>query len=217
MWRYYVYIHKKADTGEVFYVGKGTVRKRRKSVDYERANCASKRNGYWANTVNKHGLVVEIVASFISDKDSQRFEIKLIAEYGRDKLVNMTNGGDGSAGLVYSNELRKKRSVAAQRPRSEKWIQSIRKARKNGGNGGIVKLGDKLPDSWRKNISNAVKGENNSQYGKVTAIARKVINTETGNEFDSVTAAAESVGIKMKTLYNKLSGHRPNNTNLRFM
>ena len=216
MWRHYVYIHKKADTGAVFYVGKGTVRERKKSIDYERANCASSRSPYWENTVKKHGLLVNIVASFKSDADSQIFEKLLIAEYGRENLVNLTDGGDGHCGISVSKELRAKRSENAKGERSAVWIESIRKARKDGGNGGVVKKGDKLPDSWKRNISNSVKGKNNSQYGKVTAAARQVVDIETGDKFNSVTSAADSIGLKMKTLYNKLNGHRPNNTNLRF-
>lgn len=217
MWRHYVYVHKKADNGDVFYVGKGTVRKRSKSVDYSRANCATKRNNYWNNTVNKHGFIVKIIASFLSDEDSQEFEKLLISEYGKENLVNLTDGGDGHCGFVASDELRKKRSISAQRPRSQKWIKSIRKARENGGNGGVVKKGDRLSESWRENISNAVMGKNNPMYGKTTAAARKVINIKNGDKFDSVSLAAESIGVKMKTLYNKLSGHRTNNTNLRFV
>jgi hypothetical protein len=148
MWRHYVYIHRREDTSDVFYVGKGTVRKRKKSIDYERAYCRYRRNDWWHNVVNKHGLKIEIVASFESDIDSQSFEKDLISFYGRDNLVNLTDGGDGSAGRIDSIETKRIRSINARGKRSKKWADAIRLARKNGGNGGVVKSGDKLPEAW---------------------------------------------------------------------
>ena len=38
MWRHYVYIHRRADDGLPFYVGKGTLRNNAKMVEYERAH-----------------------------------------------------------------------------------------------------------------------------------------------------------------------------------
>jgi len=163
--------------------------------------------------------VVEIFASCADDKEAQRLERELIASIGRSNLVNLTDGGDGCAGLVPSKETRAKISANSSRPRSEAWIKSIRAARKNGGNGGVVKKGDKLPDWWRKRISSAVTGSGNSMHGRVGAAhhgSRRVIDTKNGAQYDSVLIASEAVGMKMKTLYNMLSGHRPNKTNLRF-
>jgi len=219
MWRHYVYVHKKSDTGEVFYVGKGTVRKRKKSVDYERAYCLSNRNKWWQRVVAKHGVKIEIMASFVYDIDSQIFERELIAFYGRNNLVNLTDGGDGSAGLIISDETRIKRSVSASRPRTQEWINAIRSARKNGGNGGVVKRGDKLPESWCNAISTGQCGPNNYMRGKTGEKApnrREVINFVTGQKYPTVLLAAEAHGFNMKTLYNWLSGHRLNPTSLEF-
>lgn len=219
MWHHYVYIHKQQDTGEVFYVGKGTVRARKKSIDYERAHCRDSRSEWWCRTVAKHGITIEIVASFIDDISSQSFERALISYYGRANLVNLTDGGDGSAGICTSAETRHKRSVNARGPRPQAWIDSIRAARKNGGNGGVVKRGDRLPESWRKAISAGQSGPNNYMRGKTGSDApnrREVIDTATGNRYSTVSLAAESHGLKMKTLYNWLSGHRPNPTSMEF-
>lgn len=207
MWRHYVYRHLKADTMEVFYVGKGTVRARKKSIDYERANARDSRNQRWRNVVGKHGLVVEIVASFATDKDCQDFEKLLIAEHGRLNLVNMTDGGDGHAGIVVSDELRAKRSVAASGKRSVAWINAIRLARKNGGNGGVVKHGDALPKSWIESISKGKLGDKTPWYGKPTPISMAVMNVFTWQVYQSVSAASKASGMKAGKLYSILDGH----------
>lgn len=223
MWRHYVYKHVRKDTGEVFYVGKGSMRENR-PPSHERAYALCGRSKFWRSVVRKHGYSVIIFASCKTDKAAKDLEKDLISKMGRRNkggglLVNLTDGGEGTCGMVYSQELRKIRSQHAKGPRSDKWIASIRKARKNGGNGGVVKKGDKLPDSWRKNISKAVRGVNNNMYGKRgkdTPNAREVINRSTGEKYESVSEAAEACGYKMKTLYNWLSGHRKNPTDLRF-
>lgn len=209
MWRHYVYVHRRADDGNVFYVGKGSYPERA----YER----SSRNKYWHRVAEKHGLVVEIVARFETDKLAQQCERDLIAFYGRKSLTNLTDGGDGCAGIDPSPEARQKLSEAAKRPRSPAWVASIRVSRKGGGNGGVVKKGDKLPDWWKERISKTKIGEMNPMYGKKGAAhhnSRKVVDRSTGAIYDSVQIAADALGFKMKTLYNWLSGHRKNPTSL---
>lgn len=226
MWRHYVYLHRRNDTGTVFYVGKGSLRTRRlRSKHYDRAVAVHK-NPWWLNTVAKAGgFTAEIVAHFATDFDAQEFEKALIAEYGRRNLgrgdlVNLTDGGDGHAGIVASDELRRKRSVNSSGPRSPEWVAAIRIARKNGGNGGVVKKGDTLPNCWREAIAKGQKGPNNYMRGRTGARhpnARAVVNIETGECFPSVAAAAEVLGVRMQTLHNQLTGFRRNNTPLRFV
>ena len=216
MWRHYVYLHRRADTNDVFYVGKGSERTRRKTLTYERAHCLSGRSKWWRRVVAKHGFVADVIASFEHDRDAQDFERQKIAMFDRRNLVNLTDGGDGHAGITYSAATRAKRSLSARGPRSEKWVQSIRRARANGGNGGVVKRGDILPASWRANISAAVSGEKNHMRGKPSTRRRAVVDTKTGATYPSVTHAAEAFGIRMQTLHNMLTSFRVNTTALRF-
>lgn len=215
MWRHYVYIHRRATTGEVFYVGKGS--------RPDRAASKQRRNPIWHRIVAKHGIVIEIVACCIDDRAAQELERSLVAEIGRrdlgtGPLVNLTDGGDGHAGLIISAEVRRKRSIAASRPRSQAWIDSIRRARKHGGNGGVVQRGDKLPDWWKARIAATKHGSDNPMFGKTGErhpTARRVIDGATGAVFPSVTAAAAHLGIRMQTLHNMLTGFRPNSTTMR--
>jgi hypothetical protein len=215
MWQHFVYLHKKADTGQVFYVGKGTARKQ----FHERAYTSEGRNKWWHRVVAKHGLKVEIIASCLTDQEAQRFERAMIAKYGRSRLVNLTDGGDGSCNPFISLATRVKRSLLAKRPRTRAWIDSMSASRKKTGNCGVVKPGDRLPESWRQAISRGQSGPNNYMRGRTGEKAphrRRVINIGTGEIYPTVSIASDVVGMNMKTLYNMLSGHRQNRTALRF-
>lgn len=217
MWRHYIYIHFRKSDGIPFYVGKGTAH----TKDFYKRACEPHKNIHWQNTVDKHDVIINIIMSCQNDKEAQEQEKRIILEIGRQDLgtgtlVNKTEGGDGICGLIISNELRKKRSINSSGPRSQVFINAIREARKDGGNGGVVKRGDKLPEEWVKNLSLAKVGNKNPMFGKTTKIARQVVDTLNGTVYPSVGKAAEDFNLKMKTLYNMLSGHRHNYTSLEF-
>ncbi len=97
---YYVYVHRKKTTGEVFYVGKGRGR---------RAWQWSDRSSYWKRVAEKYGYTVEIYLSNIQEWYAFEVEKNLIAYYGREDsdegtLVNHTDGGEGLSGYIYSEE-----------------------------------------------------------------------------------------------------------------
>lgn len=88
--KHYVYLHRKADTGEIFYVGEG-IRGRL----FEESG----RNKHWTNTAEKHGFVVEIAKSgFVSITEALAHEVEMIALCKKQgiPLVNLTDGGEGS-------------------------------------------------------------------------------------------------------------------------
>ena len=157
MWRHYIYIHFKQSNGVPFYVGKGTSRSRQKIQNFERAT-TQHNNLHWERTANKHGLTINVIMSCQTDIEAQEQERRIIKEIGRldlgtGPLVNKTSGGDGHSGILVSDELRSKRSKNASANRSEAWVTSIKLARANGGNGGVVKFGDKLSKEWKANLA----------------------------------------------------------------
>lgn len=92
---FYVYLHRKATTGEVFYVGKG---------HGNRAWALKSRTAAWRSTAAKHAYIVEIVQEGLQEWAAFEAEVGLVALYGRrdlglGPLVNMTDGGDGVAGF----------------------------------------------------------------------------------------------------------------------
>ena len=104
-----VYEHLRNDTNEVFYVGIG--------VDEGRAYVKDGRNPHWKNIVNKVGYTVNIIYKDIEHEEAKNIEILLIEKYGRKdlgtgNLVNLTDGGEGSLGVIVSEETRQKLSEA---------------------------------------------------------------------------------------------------------
>lgn len=104
---FYVYLHRKATTGKVFYVGKGT--------SY-RAYDKIGRSNWWKNIVAKHGYSIEFYISGVQDWYAIEVEKELIAYYGRENLCNMTDGGDGASNPPNSIiEKRRQKNIGKKR------------------------------------------------------------------------------------------------------
>lgn len=101
---FYVYQHLKADTGEIFYVGKGMGR---------RAHDSYHRSKYWKNIVAKHGVTVEFLKVDITEPESLELEIATIEKYRKQglQIINMTDGGDGTSGYNHTVEHKQKMSL----------------------------------------------------------------------------------------------------------
>ena len=97
--KYYVYVHRKQTDGSIFYVGKGTG---------NRAYAIASRSAYWHRVFRKHGRVVQIVASGLSEQCAFSLERAMIAYIGTGRLCNMTLGGEGTSGRVPSLSQRQK-------------------------------------------------------------------------------------------------------------
>jgi hypothetical protein len=102
-----VYKHIRLDTHQPFYIGIGKTEKR--------AFSKHRRNKYWKSITSKTDYKVEILFDNLSWEECCVKEIELITLYGRkDKgngiLANMTDGGEGSLGIIKSDEMRKKLS-----------------------------------------------------------------------------------------------------------
>lgn len=103
--KFYTYAHYKADSGEIFYIGKGTKR---------RAYIPHSRSALWESVVEKHGFRVEIIERFDSEQEALDHEVFLIAKFrslGAD-LCNITNGGEGVTSESWTPELRAMLSAA---------------------------------------------------------------------------------------------------------
>ena len=122
MMDFYVYLHHKKDTNEVFYIGKGKEK---------RAYVKNRRNPYWKNIVNKHGYYVTFLKQNITEKEAFDLEMLTIKQYKEQgiPLTNMTDGGEGLSGIVVSEETRKKLSLIRSNI-SEETREKLRIARK---------------------------------------------------------------------------------------
>ena len=101
MRKYYVYRHFKKGTNEVFYIGIGSQKK------YLRAKTRHNRNKFWTNIYNKYGFEYEILIDDLLLDEACELEEFLIKNYGRvnlgtGPLVNLTEGGEGTLGVIKS-------------------------------------------------------------------------------------------------------------------
>ena len=103
--KFYTYVHRRADTGEVFYVGKGSGK---------RYAATQGRSTFWKRIVDKHGIAIQLIAYFFAEAAAFDHECLMIAEYRAIgvMLSNLTDGGDGASGNVMSEEARRLISAA---------------------------------------------------------------------------------------------------------
>lgn len=102
---YYVYIHYRATDLTPFYVGKGSK---------DRAYNFKQRSSYWKRVYNKHGVIVKIQNEFDNETDAFNFERYLIKTFKENNipLTNLTDGGEGTSGLVKTIETKQRHSQA---------------------------------------------------------------------------------------------------------
>lgn len=210
---FYVYVHRRASDGTVFYVGKGRGR---------RATKTQQRTAFWQNIVNKHGFTVDYVAKDLSEEDAIKLEMETIAHYGRENLCNLTDGGEGMWGHVVSAEVRKRIGEAHRgAKRSLETIERMRKAQKGriiteearekisaalkgrklppevAEKMGKSRLGKKRPESVKAKLSAAWaacpdrRAERCKAMSAASTTGRRVRCAETGQVFERLTVAAE--------------------------
>ena len=115
---YYVYQHRRLDTNEIFYVGKG------KDL---RKDSFKNRNKHWRHISESAGFVSEILISNIEEEFALLIEQEVICKYRKlgYNLVNYTNGGEGISGYKHTTES-KQRMSEKQKLRfmtSSAWIK----------------------------------------------------------------------------------------------
>lgn len=193
---YYVYIHRRKDNNEVFYVGISRMGK------YVRLKIKAGRNSLWQRIVDKYGYYGEIIHDNLSKDEAVKIEISLIKSYGRINLksgclANLTDGGDGSLECLRSNETKNKiREYRKGKKHSDETKSKMSKAKK-----GINKS-----DEWKNKISKSMIGKN----------SKKVIDNRTGIIYDSITEASKILNISRAYLSQQLLGVYKNNTNYEF-
>lgn len=203
---FYVYEHRRGDTGQVFYVGKGTAKVR---GEYRRAFDFCRRKRSWKALVAKHGVLAEVVAEFFLEDDALAYESARIKLHGRrdmgtGPLVNHTDGGKGASGYRMSQESKAK--IAAHN------------------------TGRRLPAESRARISAALSGERHWKFGTSESeatrakkaasmrgknmVGARVVDRATGQMFASISEAARHLQIPHRTLTNYLRGDRRNKTTM---
>ena len=156
---YYVYEHRKADTGEVFYIGKGTGR---------RAYRKDKRSQYWKNIEAKHGRTVHMIAENIDEELALLIEVEAIDSARKHgvTLCNMTDGGEGSSGYKHSLESLSKISKALKgREVTEENKAKLSELLKSG-NHPVMSEETRAKNKGENHWAYGLTGENNPNYGR---------------------------------------------------
>ncbi len=187
--RFYAYVHRKADTGQVFYVGKGCGRRA----------TSKQRNGYWKVLAKKHGHCVQIVASGLTESQALWHERVLILMYRSINvpLANLTDGGEGSSGHVDSEETRRRKSESAKGRRMS--AEAIAKS-------AAFHRGRKRSPETLARISAALKGM--KQPPRDEAYRRKLSIALTGRTISDAARAAMSAANKGKPKKPQSPEHR---------
>lgn len=205
---YYVYEHIRLDNNTCFYVGKG---------HGNRCNYYS-RNEHHDRIADKVGMKVNIVRDNLSEDDAYRLERELIHHYVFDlgygidiigynnninengHLTNHTFGGDGSYGMVHSEEWRKQHSVDMTGENNPMYGVNIWDTYSN----------DKK-NEIRSRLSELNSKENNNMYG---ISPKERMDDETYKKWSNklVDRLKSQTGINNpnygnKTLHNKLKNN----------
>ena len=220
----YVYRHIRKDKNEPFYIGIGS------DLKYKRANEKSRRNDIWYKIINKTDYEVQILFDSITWEEACVKEKEFILLYGRidsntGVLCNMTNGGDGVVGFLFTDEIKEKISKSitgikrSDETRKKISQNSKRKRLTQEEKMHLSKMykGKKKSNCVKKNMSIAqqklsnVKRErmlNNCNWSKI------VFDTQTGIFYNSIKQASIIYGFSHSYLKYMLSGKRKNKTNL---
>jgi hypothetical protein len=187
--KYYIYEYTRLDTGEVFYVGKGSE---------NRYLSLRGRNHKFINVISSIEYKVEKVLEGLTEEDAYEAEVSFIA-YRRSIGQSSCNIADGGVKTIFfrDEEYRRKMSIIKKEYMSnpenrkkiseatKKGMTELVKARLSG-----IKKG-KL--SKRKGTTHSIESKKKislSGIGRPSALRKEIISSE-GLIFESITAAAK--------------------------
>ena len=163
--KYFVYRHRKASNGEIFYVGKGT---------WRRVKSRHKRNVIWNNIVKKHGFTAEIISSHEKEAEAYVAEAKEIKSVGLENLCNFLPGGALGPGAKTGPENPMYGRTGHLHHRwGKKWS---REERDKISEGRLMGKKNKLSESGRKNLIDALKRRKGIKTGPMPSDQKKKIS-----------------------------------------
>jgi hypothetical protein len=220
----YVYCHIRKDKNEIFYIGIAT----KKTRAYESFN---RRNNIWGKIASKTDYDIAVLYENLSWEQACEIERQMIKSHGKiydntGTLANITDGGDGTIGMIRTNEHLKGVKLTEQhklnikngllnskkirKPYSaeyKKVISDRMKANK-------YTLGIKLSEETRLKMS-----VNNAKTNN-----RKVIDTISLEEYSSLKDLYKSnfdyfnnLGLKYSSCVAQLRGQNKNRTNYMYL
>jgi hypothetical protein len=171
--KYYIYAHINPLKHEIFYIGKG--------CSY-RAYQKTGRNTWWKKTINKYGLIIDILEEGLAEEEAFEREKYYIQKIGRrdlglGSLVNMTDGGDGMSNP--SEETLKAKS------------SEMKKRYKSGWEHPKGMLGKNHSQEAKDKVSNAKTGKKHSE------VTKKIMSDLAKERMKNGFKVPSTLGIKM--------------------
>jgi hypothetical protein len=123
---YVVYQHKRKDTGEIFYIGQGTLKRAYEDI-------RNRRNSGWENIVkDAGGFIVDILAEGLTRDESLIIEAEYIKKYGTIKhgtgiLVNERLSGTRGSESGYKHTDEKRKEISEKTKAAMKNPEVIKK------------------------------------------------------------------------------------------
>ena len=203
---FYIYQHRKADTNEIFYVGKGK---------NTRLNQSRGRNEYWHRVVAKHGFIAEYIAQNLSEELAFLAEMEAIDAYKkRDiQLVNATDGGEGTSGYKHTEEY--KASLKGNTNGASSWGMTFKGKKHTKEScqqmsyariGNQNKLGKKLTEESKQKISAAKMGK--PIIAKRVLSPDKVLEIRQRVGYRNIAMLAKEYGVGESTIRRIRNGER---------
>lgn len=149
---YYIYAHRRLDTNEIFYIGKGKG---------NRAYSEKNRNNYWIN-IAKDGYLVEILHINLIESDAYLKEVELIKSL--KPMANLTMGGEGGNTFELMSKEDKDKFIEESKKRARRsgsGVQVAAKLRK-----GKTKETDDGLKRMAEHHSKRFSGKGNPMFGK---------------------------------------------------
>jgi len=194
----YVYRHIRLDKNEPFYIGIGS------DEHYYRSTAKAHRNKIWKGIVSRTEYKVQIISDNITFEESKEKEKEFISLYGRINLgtgilCNLTDGGDGIIGQVFTQEHRQKISESNKgRKLSDEHRRKLRESGRVWG----------LTEEQKKHLSVIQKGipknKEKAARGLTSGVSRQVLDLYTGIFYESILQLSQLHDINYQTLLKRL-------------
>lgn len=159
---YYVYVHCRNDSGQVFYAGKGSG---------ARARCKQGRNRYWRAVAAKAGYTPAVIVAGLDEELALLAEVELIDVLRRRgiRLTNLTDGGEGMSGYSMPPEVIERRAATqrgVRRPHVSALLKGMPKSASHRAALADSARGRKVSDETRRKQSQRQKGQPSFMLGK---------------------------------------------------
>lgn len=201
---HYTYCHSKPD-GTIFYIGKGVGRRA----------YSKNRNKFWKNIVAKYGYKVDILCHWNTEQEALEHEMFLISCF-KDMgivLANMTDGGEGAKGYKHTEDHKKSmignsygESAWGLTFKGKKHTAESKAKMSNGQMGNTNKVGKKLSEQAKKNISNAMKGK--IVLKKRVLTPEQVLEIRPKIGYRNIAKLAKEYGVGESTIRRIRDGER---------